>query len=164
MNTFNYFQNIGSQINTDLNLDGLVANEELTFDYEVGPYQRVARSFEFPQLNAERGVWVVEFIGNGKSSRALIRRGNLQYITRSSTAGNVIRILDDERQAVPGAYAWLNGKRFDQDEDGEVTIPFSNQPGGHKLILADGKGFAALETLSLQGEVYALAAGFYCGS
>ncbi|MDA0813763.1 MAG: hypothetical protein O3C21_15405, partial [Verrucomicrobia bacterium] len=161
VNTFNYYQSVGSQLNTDLNLDGLVANEELTFDYETGNFQRIARTFEFPQLQAERGVWVIEFIGNGKSSRALVRRGNLQYITRTSTAGNVIRILDDKRQPVPGAYAWLNGKRFDQDEEGEIAIPFSNQPGSQQIILADGNGFATLGTLSLQGETYGLTAGFY---
>ena len=76
INTYNYFLNFGRQINTDLNLDGLVANEELSFDYDEGPFKRVKRTFDFPQLNQPRGVWVIEFIGNGKSSRALIRRGN----------------------------------------------------------------------------------------
>lgn len=161
VNTFNYFQNFGQQINTDLNLDGLVANEELSFDFAADPFVRTKRSFEFPQLKAERGVWVIEFIGNGKSSRALVRRGGLQYITRNSSAGNVLRVLDQKRQNVSGAYAWLNGKRYDQDEDGEITIPFSNQPGQKKIILADGEGFAALENFSLQGESYALRSGFY---
>jgi hypothetical protein len=161
INTYNYFLNFGRQINTDLNLDGLVANEELSFDYEESPFKRVVRTFQFAQLNAARGVWVVEFIGNGKSSRALIRRGNLQYLTRTSTAGNVLRILDDKRQSIPGAFAWLNGKRYDQNEDGEVVIPFSNNPGTQQVILGDGQGFASLENLQLLGEQYGLAAGFY---
>ena len=161
INTFNYFRNFGQEINTDLNLDGLVANDEQAFDYDSGPFRRIKRTFEFGQLTAKRGVWVIEFIGNGKSSRALIRRGNLQYVTRPSTAGNVLRILDDKRQTVPGAYAWLNGKRFDQNDDGEIIIPFSNQPGNQQVILADGQGFASLENVMLQGESYKLTAGFY---
>jgi hypothetical protein len=161
INTYNYFLNFGRQINTDLNLDGLVANEELSFDYEEGPFKRTKRNYKFAQLNAKRGVWVVEFIGNGKSSRALIRRGNLQYLTRTSTAGNVLRILDSNGKSIPGAFAWLNGKRYDQDDNGEVVIPFSNNPGSQQVILGDGQGFASLENLHLLGEQYGLAAGFY---
>lgn len=161
INPFNYFQNFSQQINTDLNLDGLVANEGMSFDYNDSPFLRTRRSFKFPQLKTARGVWVIEFIGNGKSSRALVRRGNLQYVTRSSTAGHVLRILDHQRQPVSGAYAWLGGRRYEQDEDGEITIPFSRQPGRSQVILADGEGFAVLENLSLQGEAYALESGFY---
>ncbi|MGY8690675.1 MAG: hypothetical protein ACKVHP_23425, partial [Verrucomicrobiales bacterium] len=149
------------QINTDLNLDGLVPNEELSFDYDEGPFKRVKRHFTFEQLNAKRGVWVLEFIGNGKSSRALIRRGGLQYLLRPSSAGHALRILDGSRQAVPGAYVWMHGKRYDPSEDGECLIPFSNDPGSQPIVLHDGVGFAVLESLALQSEKYELGAGFY---
>ena len=161
INTENYYRNFGRQINTDLNLDGLVANEELSFHYDESPFRRVKRSFSFPQLNASRGVWVLEFIGNGKSSRAVILRGGLQYIMRPSSAGHALRILDENRQSVPGAYVWVQEKRYDPDEAGEILIPFSNRPGPKQIVLHDDQGFAVLENLTLQGERYGLAAGFY---
>jgi len=161
INTESYYRNFQRPINTDLNLDGLVANEELAFDYDVSPFQRVKREFDFPQLDTGRGVWVLEFIGNGKSSRALIRRGGLQYLMQPGSAGHALRLLDEKHQAVPNAYVWMQDKRYDPDESGEIVIPFSNSPGGQTIILNDGQGFASLENLVLQGENYKLQAGFY---
>ncbi len=161
INTESYYRNFQGPINTDLNLDGLVANEELTFDYDVSPFQRVKREFDFPQLNASRGVWVLEFIGNGKSSRALIRKGGLQYLMQPNSAGHALRLLDERHQAVPGAYVWMQDKRYDPEESGKIVIPFSNSPGSQSIILNDGQGFATLENLVLQGENYNLKTGFY---
>jgi len=50
-------------------LDGLVANVEATHDYTEPPLRRMSRRFEFPQLK-KPGVYVVDFIGSGKSSRS----------------------------------------------------------------------------------------------
>ncbi len=161
INTANYYQNFNRELNTDLNLDGLIANEELTFDYQETPFRRVTRTFTFPQLDAPRGVWMLEFIGNGKSSRALIRKGGLQYLLHPSNAGHALRMVDENRQAVPQGYVWMKGKRYDPDATGTILIPFSNNPGTQPIILQDGQGFAALERLKLEAESYALTAGFY---
>ena len=53
--------------------DGLIANAETSHEYEEAPLRRVRRHFEFPELTTP-GVYVVDFIGNGQSSRALIRK------------------------------------------------------------------------------------------
>ncbi len=161
INTPNYYRNTGRQLNTDLNLDGLVANEELSFDYDEGPFKRVKRQFTFPQLDGARGAWVLEFIGNGKSSRAVILRGGLQYLMRPSSAGHALRILDEGREPVPGGFVWMQGKRYDANENGEIVIPFSNRPGSKQILLQDGQGFASLENLNLLSERYQLSAGFY---
>ncbi len=161
INTENFYRVNGSQIGTDLNLDGLVANKQQSLSYDDAPVLRVKRTFKFDELPARRGVWVVDFIGNGKSSRALIRKGQLHFVTRPSSAGTAVTVLDEKRQPVAKAYALLGTQRYASDEHGEIVIPFSNKPGRQSVILGDGSGFTQLEHLDLQGETYALHAGFH---
>ncbi len=61
------------------------------------PFRRVGRTFEFPQLT-KPGVYVVDFIGGGKSSRALIRKGRLRTLAGMSTAGQKLTIIDESQQ------------------------------------------------------------------
>jgi len=77
VNTMNYYLEKGTEVSTDIDLDGLVTNFEKTVEYKDAPQRRSAQDFEFPEIEKRRGVWVVEFIGGGKSSRALIRKGKL---------------------------------------------------------------------------------------
>src|SRR5262249_54448397 len=70
INTLNYYRTQKREVDTDVNLDGLVANAERTHAYAEPPLRRVARRFEFPQLT-KPGVYVIDFIGAGKSSRTL---------------------------------------------------------------------------------------------
>ncbi len=161
INTENYYRAHSAQIGTDLNLDGLIANKQQAFDYADAPVLRVKRNFKLDSIPARRGVWVVDFIGNGKSSRALIRKGLLNFVTRASSAGTALAVLDEKRQPVVKAYALLGGQRYVADEHGEIVIPFSNKPGRQAVTIGDGNGFAQLENIDLQGEVYALHAGFH---
>lgn len=161
INTLNFYRSNNAQIGTDLNLDGLVANDQQTAEYAEAPIQRVKRTFAFPQLKDKRGVWIVDFIGNGKSSRALIRKGQLHLITRPSSAGTALTILDEALKPLPKATALVAGQEFKADEEGEIILPFSNKPGSQPVILTDGAGFAQLEQLVLQGERYGLSAGFH---
>ncbi len=156
----NYYRENQRQISTDLNLDGLTAGEEQTFDYAAPPMLRHRETFKFPKLN-QRGVWIVEFIGGRKSSRAVIRKGGLLPLTRRSSAGTVLTVFDEEGKSLPKAYAVLGSQRFDAGAGGEILIPFSAKTGPQLVVLGDGAGFAALESVDLQGENYTLAAGFH---
>ncbi|NQT38157.1 MAG: hypothetical protein HQ581_11745, partial [Planctomycetes bacterium] len=106
INTRNFYRQNLAPVDTDINLDGLVANEEKTYQYEDPPLRRVRRHFEFASL-AKPGVYVVDFIGNGKSSRTLIRKGKLSYLMRIGTAGHVFTVLDDNNRKVPKPTLYL---------------------------------------------------------
>ena len=58
------------------------------------------------------GVYVIDFIGNGKSSRALIRKGRLRSLAGMSTAGQKLTIIDEADKLVPGATVWLGGQEY----------------------------------------------------
>ena len=159
INAFNYYRDAGRDVNTDINLDGLVANEEKVHKYKEVDLRRVRRTFTFPSLT-KRGVYVVDFIGNGKSSRALIRKGQLRFHVRNSVAGHVFTVYDDAHKKVPTAAIWLAGHKYTADEDGEITIPYTNKPTTQSIILTDG-AFAQRTSFNHLGENYALQAGIY---
>ena len=52
----NYYRAKGKQIDTTIDLDGLVANSEKTYEYPEPPMRRVKRGFDFPEGNAPRPV------------------------------------------------------------------------------------------------------------
>src|SRR5262249_45545487 len=49
INTLNFYRSHQREVDTDINLDGLVANVEQTHAYVEPPLRRVARRFEFPE-------------------------------------------------------------------------------------------------------------------
>lgn len=159
VNTQNFYRENLSEIGTEINLDGLVANSETTHVYQEPALRRVQRHFEFPGLN-RRGVYVIDFIGNGMSSRALIRKGKLRYLMRTGAAGQVFTVLDEKNQRVPDATLWLGGTLYTPNESGQIVTPFSSQPGQQPIILSTGK-FSSLESVNHESETYRLVAGMH---
>lgn len=159
INTESYYRENLKEIDTDINLDGLVPNFEQTLHYNESPLRQVRRHFEFPKLTG-RGVFVIDFIGNGKSSRVLVRKGRLHYLVRTSVAGQVFTVLNEKNEIVPEAKLWLSGHEYRAGEDGTITVPFSTQPGRQPLVLCQ-KDFCSFDTFGHSAENYTLRAGFY---
>ncbi|MBK8979446.1 MAG: hypothetical protein IPM29_26400 [Planctomycetes bacterium] len=157
INAFNYYVENGKQVDATIPLDGLVANQELRFEYGDSPLRRIRRRFEFPNLDRP-GVYVVELIGNGLSSRAVIHKGRLFETERIGAAGHVFTVRDDGGRIVPDATLWLAGREFRADQNGEIAVPFSTQPGPQKIVLR-GNGIATLEQFEHRAEGYELRAG-----
>ena len=159
INTKNYYRDYQSQVDTDVNLDGLVANRESTDEYNDAPLRRVARHFEFPEI-AKPGVYVIDFIGNGKSSRVLVRKGRLQYVVRTSTAGHIFTVMNDANEHLKDAALWLAGREYNADKEGRIAVPFTNQPAQQPIILSQGE-FSTLDYFTQEAENYALTAGIH---
>lgn len=159
INTENYYRTTNREINTDINLDGLVPNWEETHEYDDPPLHRVKRKFKFDQID-KPGVYVVDFIGNGISSRALIRKGRLHYIAKTTFAGQAFMVLDQDDRHVKDATIWMAGRRYNSDEDGMILVPFSTQPRQQPIIISDGK-YSVFERFYHQSENYVLRAGIY---
>ena len=157
INTANFFRDFDRDVNTDIDLDGLVANQEETLVYDEPPLRRVRRHFEFPQLS-KRGTYVIDFIGNGHSSRALIRRGQLRFVAATTPDGQRFRIFDENGQAAEASSATLGGHKYEADDDGNVTVPFSTDPGVRSVILSSDE-FSTLGHFYHQSENYELRAG-----
>lgn len=159
INTAAYYQANKKPIETNLNLDGLVANARKVESSTDAPVRRTERTFSFPELK-KPGVYIVDFIGSGKSSRALVRKGLLRPLVRTSSAGHALTVVNESNQRVPTATIWLNGTEYSPDKDGTIRIPFSSSPGRQPIVVRNGD-FACIDYLDLQGEQYSLSAGIH---
>ncbi len=159
INTLNYYRETGQPLNLAINLDGLVASSEQRADYKEPSERRVARTFEFPQLK-QNGVYVVELIGNGKSSRALVQKGRLGVLQEVTAGGHAFTVLDEANRKLADARAWLGGREFAPEKDGRIVVPFSTAPKSETIIVQHG-GFASLVRFAHLAETYDLRAGLY---
>ena len=157
VNTLNYYLAARCQeVSTDLDLDGLVTNHERTINYKEAPQRRDRPRVRLSRtIEKRRGVWVIEFIGGSKSSRAVIRKGALQVLSRTSTVGEVLTVLDEQHRPEPGAAVWFGGRRIACDEEGRALIPFSTDPGSRTGVVETSSGFASLTRFQHPGERYA---------
>jgi hypothetical protein len=96
-NTETYYLKNLQPINKAVNLDGLEASEKLQYNYEQPPNIKFKKTFSFPQLAGRVGLFIVEFIGNGVSARAVIKKGSLSLVHRSTIAGHLLYILDEKK-------------------------------------------------------------------
>jgi len=159
INTTNFYREQQREVNTDINLDGLVANEELTVQLNESPLRRVTRRLELPRLT-KPGVYVIDLIGNGKSSRALVRKGRLRPIVDTGTAGLRVTVVDEANRQVKDAILWLDGQEYTAGKDGTIIVPFSTQPGRKPIILSRGN-LSSLDYLEHPAENIELRAGIY---
>jgi hypothetical protein len=174
INTQNYYREHQREIDTDVNLDGLVANFEKTYNYTEPPLRRVMQHFDFPTLS-RAGVYVIDLIGNGRSSRALVRKGRLHHLLQTTPAGQLFTILDENHKPVKGATLWLSGHEYHAGKEGRISVPFSTNPGRQPIVVtaplpgarkaAEGEpldaSYASLDYFQHEGENYSLTAGFY---
>ena len=159
INTCNFYRQNLAEVNTDINLDGLVANQETTYEYSEPPLRRVRRHFEFPELT-KPGIYVIDFIGNGRSSRVVVRKGQLRHAVRTTTAGHVFTVLDEQNRKLPQATLWFNDREYTPNAQGDIVVPFTNSPQRQAVVLQNGS-FCALDYFQHQAESYALTAGIY---
>ena len=83
-------------------MDGLIASIEKTFDYKHASNKKFIEEFKFPELNDKVGLFIVEFIGNGMSGRAVIKKGSLSMIHKPTIAGHLAYILDENKKICIG--------------------------------------------------------------
>ncbi|MFT3695448.1 MAG: hypothetical protein QM831_20100 [Kofleriaceae bacterium] len=146
-----YFAHMKNPVGIDLDLDGLAASHEIVLKYAEPPVRRVRRRIELPMC-ARPGVYVIDLIGNGMSSRALIHKGRLRYATRVGAAGTVVSVLDEQARPLPGARAWINEREYVADERGTFAIPFA-QTRTAKMLLMHGD-LVRVDGIALANERY----------
>ena len=159
IDAFRYHVERQREVDATMDLDGVVANHEQTFTYGEAPIRRVRRSFDLPMLR-EPGTYVVEFVGNGISSRAVIHKGGLRCVERMAAGGQLFRVYDETGAHVPQASIWFGGRDYAADANGEILLPFSTSPGRHLAVLHHGNR-SSLAPFAHEAESYALHGGVH---
>ena len=91
INTEVYLRKNLQEFTSDTELDGLVPNYENVYDYKDVPpnIRHVERVVLRADHNARtnRCLCVIEFLGNGLTSRAIVQKGNLTLVHKNTIAG-----------------------------------------------------------------------------
>lgn len=107
-------------------------------EYNNPPIIRSIQEIGFESLsNKTSGIFVVDFIGNGVSSRAIIKKGRLTVIDKITPAGSLFHILDENLEICKGSSTgiFVEGKFYNANEEGKIMIPFANSTRSVKAIL-----------------------------
>jgi len=170
INITNYYKDHQKAVTTDIDLDGLVPHSEQIYSYNDPPMRRERKSFVFPFLE-KRGVFVIEFIGGGKSSRCIVRKGNLNAFCTLSPEGHVFEVFDENNNLVEDAAITTlrDSKLYIANDSCKVIVPYStggkscsSHASNQQLLVVDQKdNFVSLCSYFHHLEEYELDAGIY---
>jgi hypothetical protein len=164
INLENYYRSTLSPFKTDINLDGLLPSEEKKYNYNEASQISFTKKIDFPSLKNKTGLFVIDLLGNGKSSRAVIKKGILSLIHNPTIAGHIAYILDGNKQVCMNndTGIWIDNKYYpaDLNKSGRIVIPFSQSQHLSKAVLVHGS-VAQLVEFKRQSEEYTFKAGIF---
>lgn len=86
-NTETYYKKNLTNFDTSVNLDGLEARIKEVREYTQPANILFTDKFTFDDIKGKIGLFIIEMIGNGMSARAIIKKGSLSLVHRSTIAG-----------------------------------------------------------------------------
>jgi hypothetical protein len=145
----------GADVDVTIDLDGLSASHEETLTFDGGPLARVQARLELPACDRP-GTYVIDLLGGGRASRAVIQKGALRHVARVGAAGLVLEVRDERGEPAPGARVWIGGRELTPRDDGGIVVPFSTEGGRRVPLLLVAGDVAARELVLHPAETYAL--------
>ena len=162
INTENYYYSKQKPINNCMSLEGLTSTYEYSFSFNEKPQKIVRRRIELDKIPKKRGFFIIEFIGNGISSRAVIKKGSLSHVFNSTPLGIRLYILNENSDVCQSSSTgvWIKNT-FNKAStlNGEIMIPIMESSSNENIILVHDE-FAELSTLNISKEYYKLT-GFF---
>ncbi len=147
------------EIDTDLSLAGLLPTEALTLQFDQPPIRRHAETISLPMIEG-RGTWVVDLVSGRVRSRAILRRGGLRVVQRTTPDGIRLTVIDESRRPLSGQSVTAAGRRFETGPDGTVTLPHVSDSVDRQIVVGDGAVARRIE-LNQPGERYELLAAMH---
>ena len=139
LNTYSYYKNFMKPIEPNINIDGLVPQKEIQVEYTQSSFVRHQEVFRFDELKA--GAFVIEFIGNGRYSRVIVKKGTLKFVSKLTVSGHLFMVLDENNQVCkgPGSGLYLDGRFYStHNENGIVMVPYCVESRYKNLVVTDG--------------------------
>ena len=105
------------------------------------------------------GLFVAELVGNGKTSRAVIKKGSLTVINRFTVAGILMYILDHNKKICKGGRTgfYFEDKFYESDRNGRILMPYGLNDKTEPIILVHNE-FAQLTNFTRPTENYSFSA------
>lgn len=139
LNSLAYLQTHKSTIPAGIKLTGLKPQKELLVRFKKHPLKVFKHTVDLTAFTRGRGVYLVEFFGGNRRSRALFQRGSLRMFEKTSIAGHVFRLFDEAGTLLKKASIWWKGRQYKTDKDGEILLPYSRHSQSGTLLLNAGE-------------------------
>ncbi|KAK2951373.1 putative Actin-binding protein [Blattamonas nauphoetae] len=178
MNTFMFFTKEKKAISLNVDLDGISPSFERELDFStIAPVVRHTETLPLSELDGKRGVFVVDLIGSGQTSRALIKKGTLRVLPRMTVNGHALTLLDENNNIVKRDHAavWVDGVKYTRSSSeneemknellpDEILVGFATGKDNYskEIVLCDtSDDFCALSSFDYQIERYQFACSFF---
>ena len=142
---------------SDVDLGGLMASDQQEYEWDYKNNLKHIEKFDFPQLKGKVGLFIIEFVGNGKSARAVINKGKLNLAQRETVAGHLCYILDHSNQICKSDKKTgiiFENKFYEADKsNGRIFVPYGEKKTEGKCILVN-EDFAVLTDFTRKTEKY----------
>ena len=158
VDTETFYKKNLTEISDSLDLDGLIPEKIYKLTYAQKKHHAHIEDFSFPDIQAKaQGVFIVEFVGGGISSRALIRKGALSIFSEPDFQGIKVYVIDESKKICGGSKTgiFIDGKFHAFNERHFVLLPF-NESHMNKQAIICHEGFHALGDVSIPSENYEL--------
>lgn len=169
-----YFLRYKKRISLDIPLEGLAPNFVIPKRFKDPPLLERARTIELTDLKGKRGVFLIEFFGNGMNTRGLIRKGELRYVSKQEFKdenddgglGYQFLLFDETNRPVKNGEIFMDGVRYTSTEggDGSIFVPFAATDNSACPIILedlDNPGSATIHFFDYKTENYRLECGMF---
>lgn len=156
-NAENYYRKNLNSFNSEINLDGLEPLVERKEEFKEPPQKKFRHMFEIPEIDKKSGLFIIDLISNGYSSRAVIKKGNLTLVHKTAREGHVCYICDEDSGICKsnGTALWYSNQYFKADENGKIVVPYGKNYSSHNAVLIS-QGIADLTYFTQYTEEYYL--------
>lgn len=141
-------------LDTSIDLSGLEPSfmrKETKLFEGVKKNKIITHDFKFEELKDKIGTFIIEFQGNGKQSRVIIKKGSLTLIHKTTKGGHIAYLIDEQRkicQSDDGKTGVLVDNKFyktDIEKNGAIFIPYTKDLSSKtQQVIMISNGFAQL--------------------
>ena len=166
INTENYYLTKKTPLTSLINVEGVISSQSFDLKIEGGenPLKRIRKSIDFNQIpKNKRGVYLIEIIGNGISSRIIIKKGKLNLVTRSAAKGIICQMINEKNEVLKGnkTYLWYNGIKYTCGEkDGIFALPYKALVDSSNKCILVHDSYADITEIKKKSENFTLK-GFF---
>ena len=161
INTENYYYTNQCTFDYNISLEGLIPTYEDTYTFNQSNQILFYENITINQIpKNKRGLYIIEFIGKGYVSRAVIAKGSLTLIHKNTLNGILFYILDETNQICKGEHTgiWVNNTYYKSDiNNGSIIIPYRTN-NESSFIIYKHDTFACCSSMNLNSESYSLEA------
>ncbi|KAK8814324.1 hypothetical protein WA158_008186 [Blastocystis sp. Blastoise] len=127
INLLNYYkENHSTIIQSDIDLDGLIPQYTKIYINDKPSIVEYTQKLDLPNIS-ERGVYIINIMGEQFASRALIYYGSIHILEQKTINGHIFHILDEKNNKFSSSLcsAILNEKEFNMSKDtNTLCIPY----------------------------------------